>query len=96
MDLYNQVHGERFIQDITIKPKSRNGLLPPRGRERYIGVGKGGEAAEVGGDHGVDERVDKLLASKSILTNQARKGDGEMLQSSGLLLLDEVILAHEV
>jgi hypothetical protein len=45
MDLNNQVHGEKLIQDTTTNPKSRGGLLPSNGGERCRGVCEGGVAA---------------------------------------------------
>jgi hypothetical protein len=50
MDLNNQVHGERLIQNTTINPKSRGWLLPSHGGERCEDVGQGGES--VGGNSG--------------------------------------------
>jgi hypothetical protein len=50
MDLNNEVHGEKLIQDTTINPKCRGGLLPSLGGEGYGGVGEGGEVDK--GDSG--------------------------------------------
>jgi hypothetical protein len=46
MELYNQVHGERLIQDTTTNPKYSGGLLLSHGGEWCERVGEGGEAAE--------------------------------------------------
>jgi hypothetical protein len=45
MNLNNEVHEERLIQDTTKNINSTGGLLPSHGGERCGGVGEGGEAA---------------------------------------------------
>jgi hypothetical protein len=65
MDLNNQVHGERLIQDTTTKNKYRGGPLPSHGGERCGGVGEGGEAAR--GDSGSGSPSNLPLAVACIL-----------------------------
>jgi hypothetical protein len=45
MDLNNQVHRERLIQDTTTNPKYSGGLIPSHGGEWCARAGEGVEAA---------------------------------------------------
>jgi hypothetical protein len=45
MDINNEIHRERLIQDTTTNPKCRGVLILSHGGEHCGGVGEGGEAA---------------------------------------------------